>query len=106
MVNMEKDPNFDAGSGDGGSEPEPEPEPVYNLKENASLVYDHAGRKLIITVESGAGVSARGERGESVPVIPAGSDVYEIDARGLSGVYEVILSKGSSQEVVQIILGE
>lgn len=108
MVNMEKDPNFDAGPGDGGSEPEPEPEPepVYNLKENASLVYDHAGRKLIITVESGAGVSARGERGESVPVIPAGSDVYEIDARGLSGVYEVILSKGSSQEVVQIILGE
>lgn len=101
MVNFKKPANFDTDSDD-----DTDTDPVYNLKENAFLVYDHASRKLSITVENGASVSAKSEKGESVPVISAGSGVYEIDARGLSGVYDMILSKGSSQEVVQIILGE
>ena len=101
MVNFKKPANFDADPDD-----DTDTDPVYNLKENSSLVYDHASRTLSITVQSGVKVTCKSERGVQLSVMSAGSNVYEIDARGLSGVYDVILSKGSSQEVVQIILGE
>lgn len=93
MVNFKKDSSF-------------EPEPVYNLKENASLSYDHNIRTLRVTVTDGVKVSCINESGKNASVANRGSNVYEINVKGLTGVYDVILSKDGCQEVVQIILGE
>ena len=93
MVNFKKDSSF-------------EPEPVYNLKENASLSYDHNIRTLRVTVTDGVKVSCINESGKNASVANRGSNVYEINVKGLTGVYDVILSKDGYQEVVQIILGE
>ena len=111
MVNVKKDPSFDPGSGDGGGtepepEPEPTPDPVYNLKENASLIYDHSSRTVKVTVTDGVMVTCKSESGDKASVESKGSNVYEIDVKELRGVFDVILSKDGYQEVVQIILGE
>lgn len=104
MVNFKKDSD----SGDGGTDPEPDPtpEPVYNLKENASLSYDHNIHTVRVSVTDGVKVSCKSESGKSTSVVNKGSNVYEINVKGLTGVYDMILSKDGYQEVVQIIFGE
>lgn len=107
MVNFKKDTTLEPDSGDETDpEPDPTPDPVYNLKENASLTYDHSSKSISVKVDDGVKVSCKSESGKTATVTSKGSNVYMIETKGMSGVYDVILAKDGYQEVVQIILGE